>query len=73
MSVLCIQTYGMNGYTGSVRRRSQQRGLRFDSRQLLPNRLPPLGILWFKAYEAVLAAGEEIFAHIDARLRVKGG
>jgi small subunit ribosomal protein S16e len=30
-------------------------------------------ILRFKVYEAVLAAGEENFAYIDIRLRVKGG
>jgi len=30
-------------------------------------------ILRFKVYEAVLAAGEENFAFIDIRLRVKGG
>ena len=30
-------------------------------------------ILRFKIYEAVLAAGEEYFAYIDIRLRVKGG
>ena len=30
-------------------------------------------ILRFKVYEAVLAAGEENFADIDIRLRVKGG
>jgi len=71
MSTKAVQTFGKKKTATAVARTKEGRGLIHVNGSPIFNLQPE--ILRFKVYEAVLAAGEENFAYIDIRLRVKGG
>jgi len=71
MSTKAVQTFGKKKTATAVAYTKEGRGLIHVNGSPISNLRPE--ILRFKVYEAVLAAGEDNFAYIDIRLRVKGG
>ncbi|KAF7797760.1 hypothetical protein EIP86_008960 [Pleurotus ostreatoroseus] len=70
-TVKAVQTFGKKKTATAVAHAKEGRGLIHINGSPI-NLLQP-EILRFKVYEAVLVAGEDAFAAMDIRVRVKGG